>query len=443
MSSIAVLGLSIALLTVLMIVGVPMPIAFGSGIVFIVITLGIDFSSLVHIGYSQISSYILLAMPLFVIGGALMSNSRIGVSIVNWFECLLGRLKACLLPVTTAAFALFGAVSGSGMAVMSCLSPILFPRMKEKGYPVETVAAVLCCAAPLGLLIPPSCTQIVYAWSANVSVLSCFLAVATPGITITVLMAIVSSRIALRKNPKLSAVIEKEPAPVYCKRLAVTTKKSIPGLIMPIIVLGGIYGGIMTTTESASVAAVYALLVSLLIFHELKFKQFISFMSEAGTTTGVLMVNMFFVMMFSRLLLQEGLPKYILSILMSVSNNPKIIMLMINVFMIILGMLMDDGCGTILCATILTPVVIELGYSPYQFAAILGVNLGMGCITPPTAPFLYMSSRFTGVPVKSMIKDVMIIILLVYLPVLIITTYWPNFSLWLPKLVLGSKFSMF
>lgn len=111
--------------------------------------------------------------------------------------------------------------------------------------------------------------------------------------------------------------------------------------------------------------------------------------------------------------------------------------------MIILGMLMDDGCGTILCATILTPVIIDLGFSPYQFAAILGVNLGMGCITPPTAPFLYMSSRFTGVPVKAMIKDVMIILLLVYLPVLFITTFWPDFSLWLPKLVLGDRFSMF
>ena len=116
MSTLTVLALSIVLLTVLMIIGTPMPIAFGTGIVFIVFSLGINYNSLIHIGYSQISSYILLAMPLFVIGGALMSNSRIGISIVNWFECILGRLRACLLPVTTAAFALFGAVSGSGMA---------------------------------------------------------------------------------------------------------------------------------------------------------------------------------------------------------------------------------------------------------------------------------------------------------------------------------------
>ena len=442
MSTLTVLALSIVLLTVLMIIGTPMPIAFGTGIVFIVFSLGINYNSLIHIGYSQISSYILLAMPLFVIGGALMSNSRIGIGIVNWFECILGRLRACLLPVTTAAFALFGAVSGSGMAVMSCLAPILFPRMKEKNYPVETVAAVLCCAAPLGLLIPPSCTQIVYAWSANVSVLSCFLAVATPGVAITVLMAVVSSRIAIKKVPDLPRG-EKLPPKLYCKNLVSVTGKSAPGLVMPIIVLGGIYSGIMTTTESASVAAVYALLISILVYHEVKGKQFIGFMADAGVTTGVLMVNMFFVMMFSRLLLQEGLPKYILNLLLSVSDNKWVIMIMINIFMIILGMLMDDGCGTILCATILTPVIIDLGFSPYQFAAILGVNLGMGCITPPTAPFLYMSSRFTGVPVKAMIKDVMIILFLVYLPVLFITTFWPDFSLWLPKLVLGDRFSMF
>ena len=166
-------------------------------------------------------------------------------------------------------------------------------------------------------------------------------------------------------------------------------------------------------------------------------------MADAGITSGVVMCNVFFIMVFSRLLLQEGLPKYILSILLSISDNPWIIMLMINLFMVLLGMLMDDTCACLLVATILAPVVVDLGISPYQFAAIVGVNLGMGCITPPTAPFLYMSSRITGVPVKDMMKDVLLILLLVYLPVLIVTTVFPDFSLWLPKLVLGDKFSMF
>ena len=199
----------------------------------------------------------------------------------------------------------------------------------------------------------------------------------------------------------------------------------------------------MTTTESAAVAAVYTLILAAFVFREVKAKQFVNFMADAGVTSGVVMCNVFFIMVFSRLLLQEGLPNYILSILLSVSENRWVIMIMLNLFMILLGMLMDDTCACLLVATILAPVVVEMGFSPYQFAAIVGVNLGMGCITPPTAPFLYMSSRLTGVPVKDMMKDVLILLATVYLPVLIITVAFPDFSLWLPKLVLGDKFSMF
>ena len=443
MSTGLILGLTVLILMILIVIGTPMPVAFGCCIVFLVATLKIPVASLINTGYAQTGSYILLAMPLFVIGGALMSNSRIGETIVDWFECLLGRVKACLLPVASAAFALFGAVSGSGMAVLSCLTPILYPRMKEKGYPKETVAALFCCAGPLGLLIPPSLAQVVYAWSANVSVLSCFLAIVTPGLLLTFLLAVVTQRIALRKNPALGVVAEKEPPRVYCKRLGTTTFKSIPGLLMPVIILGGIYSGIMTTTESAAVAAVYAMFIAVVVYRELKFKQLVNLMADAGVTTGVIMLNVFFIMIFSRLLLDAGIKDIILNILLSVTDNKMIIMLMVNIFMIILGMLMDDGCANILCATILVPVIVELGISPYHFAAILGVNLGMGNITPPAAPFLYMSSRITGVPVKSMLRDVMLILLLCYLPVLIITTVWPDFSLWLPKLVMGDKFTMF
>lgn len=442
MNAITVLVIAILILTLLMVSGVPMPMAFGSAVVWIILSLGVNTATVCQAGYSSISSYVLLAIPLFTIGGALMSNSRIGSSIVDWFECIMGRIKGCLIPVSSCAFALFGAVSGSGMAVMSCLAPILFPRMKDKGYPPETVAAVMCCAAPLGLLIPPSVIQIMYAWSANCSVLTCFLAIVVPGLTCTILLSVVGRMLALRKRPDLPRT-DKQPPAVFGKTLLRTTGRSLPGLFMPIIVLGGIYSGKMTTTESAAVAAVYALILAIFVYREVKLKPFVGYMADAGITSGVVMCNVFFIMVFSRLLLQEGLPKYILSILLSISDSPWIIMLMINLFMVLLGMLMDDTCACLLVATILAPVVVDLGISPYQFAAIVGVNLGMGCITPPTAPFLYMSSRITGVPVKDMMKDVLLILLLVYLPVLIVTTVFPDFSLWLPKLVLGDKFSMF
>ena len=438
-----ILALTIVLLLCLIVFGVPMPVSFGCCICFMFITLDIPVNSLISIGYSQTSSYVLLAMPLFVIAGALMSNSRIGKSIVDWFECLLGRIKACLMPVSAAAFALFGAVSGSGMAVLSCLTPILFPRMAAKGYPKETVAALLCCAGPLGLLIPPSCMQIIYAWSANVSVLTCFLAIVTPGITLTALLAIVSQRIVLKKNPALNSRAELVKPKEYIQQLGKSTYHSIPGLLMPIIILGGIYSGVMTTTESASVAAVYALIIAVFLFREIKGNTLVNHMADAGITTGVIMLNIFFVMIFSHLMLDAGIKNLLLNLLLSISDNKMVILLLMNILMVCLGMLMDDGCAGILVATILVPVVVDLGISPYHFAAILGVNLGMGNITPPAAPFLYMSSRITGVPVKKIMPDVLKLLLLCYLPTLIVTTLWPNFSLWLPQLVMGDKFMMF
>lgn len=266
--------------------------------------------------------------------------------------------------------------------------------------------------------------------------------IVTPGLACTLLLCIMGRVLALRKRPDLPSS-PKQPAGKQAVTLVRTTWKSLPGLFMPIIVLGGIYSGKMTTTESAAVAAVYTLILAAFVFREVKAKQFVNFMADAGVTSGVVMCNVFFIMVFSRLLLQEGLPNYILNILLSVSENRWVIMIMLNLFMILLGMLMDDTCACLLVATILAPVAEKMGFSPYQFAAIVGVNLGMGCITPPTAPFLYMSSRLTGVPVKDMMKDVLILLATVYLPVLIITVAFPDFSLWLPKLVLGDKFSMF
>ena len=442
MSMVVVMVIAIIILAFVMMAGAPVPLAFGGAVVWIIFTMGINPMMVTQVGYASITSYVLLAIPLFIIGGALMSNSRIGSTIVDWFDCFFGRIKGSLTIVSTCAFALFGAVSGSGMAVLSCLGPILYPKMVAKGYPRGVVAAVLCCAAPLGLLIPPSVAQILFAWSANVSVLACFLAIVFPGLLCTVLISIVGL-ILTRMNASNLTVTEKLSAKLWFKKTSTTTVKSLPGLFMPVIILGGIYSGIMTTTESAAVAAVYALVLSCFIYREVKLRDFNRFIGDAGVTTGVIMIGIFFITVFSRLMLQEGLPQLILKLLLSVSDHTWVILILINIFMIFIGMVMDDVCGILIVSSILTPVVTGIGVSPYQFAAIVGVNLGFGCITPPSAPFLYVTSRITGVPVKEMIKYTLIIILFAYLPVLLITTYIPEFSLWLPKAILGAKFSAF
>ncbi len=213
--------------------------------------------------------------------------------------------------------------------------------------------------------------------------------------------------------------------------------KALPGLIMPFIVLGGIYGGIMTPTEAAAVAVLYSIPVGFFIYRGLNRKNFISVIVQTATTTGVVMLMMYCIMMLSRIFIMEHLPAQILAFLSGISENPYAILMMMNVFMVIIGMIMDDVSAMLLCTPVLLPVAIQIGVSPIHFAAIIGVNLGMGNVTPPTAPTLYFGARIAYTPTSSTMKPAMIFILFAWLPTLLAVTYLPELALWLPRLILG------
>lgn len=235
-------------------------------------------------------------------------------------------------------------------------------------------------------------------------------------------------------------VIEKLPLNQQMSRAGKKTLSAIPALIMPLIVLGGIYGGIMTPTEAAGVAIVYAIPVSIYIYKGIKWRDLGKTFRESAVTTGVIMVMLGVIMVVSRILVMNNVPSLILDGLMSVTNNNKyLVLLMINIFLVIIGMLMDDVSGTLLTAPILLPIGMAMGISPYHMAAIMGVNLGMGNVTPPTAPFLYLGARICKVDTKEMIKPMLLIIVFAYLPTLILTTYIPDMSLFLPNLLMGAE----
>ena len=234
-------------------------------------------------------------------------------------------------------------------------------------------------------------------------------------------------------------VTEKLPKNEWLQKTGKSTFTALPALVMPLIVLGGIYGGFMTPTEAAGVAIVYAIPVSFLVYKGLTVKELGHTLKESACTTGVIMCMLGTIMVVSRILVMHNVPTMILDMLLAISGNNKyIILLMINIFMVIIGMLMDDVSGTLLVTPILLPIGTALGVSPYQMAAILGVNLGMGNVTPPTAPFLYLGARICKVDTSQMMKPMLLIILFAYIPTLILTTYVPELSLWLPRLIMGS-----
>jgi tripartite ATP-independent transporter DctM subunit len=434
------MAITIALLLIIvtLLLGLPVPFCFMLSTTFMVVTQGYDPSFLLPYGFSQMSSIVLLAIPLFIMVGGMMDKGGIGTSLVNFVDILIGRIKGGLGVVAVISCAVFGSISGSCAATLSCIGSIMFPRLRENGYPMGHSAALVSCAAPLGLLIPPSSQMILYAWVGQQSVLACFLATVGPGIVLTILLSTLNL-IMLRNDPNIHVIPPMTTGEKF-SILGTRGKKAAPALFMPFIVLGGIYGGIMTPTEAAAVAVLYSIPVGFFIYRGLNRENFIQVVVETATTTGVVMLMMYCIMMLSRIYVQERLPDLIMGVLTSVSTNKYIILFMLNIFMIIIGMIMDDVSAMLLCTPILLPVVTQLGVSPIHFAAIIGTNLGLGNVTPPTAPTLYFGGRMAKTPVSQMMRPALIFIVFAWLPTLLAVTYIPELALWLPRLVLGGRF---
>lgn len=426
-------AIAVIVLIVVLLLGVPIPFAFFASALVIVVGGGYDYTFLLPYGFSKVSSLILIAIPLFILAGNLMEKSGIGESLINFVEMFVGRVKGGLGAVMVISCALFGAISGSGFATLSCIGTIMLPRMEKAGYPKGVSAALISSASLLGLLIPPSLNMIIYAFIGGQSVLACFLSTVIPGIILVILLSATNFWL-LRKNPDIR-LMERMDRPTYVKTLGNRTVKAIPAMVAPVIILGGIYGGFLTPTEAAAVSVIYTIPVGIWFYKGLNGKTFKESLIVASTTAGVIMIMLLSVMMLSRLYIMENVPQMILAAMTSVTSNTILLILMVNLFLIIIGMLMDDTSAILLTTPILLPVVIQLGVDPVHFAAIMGVNLGLGCVTPPTAPFLYLGARIGNAPISEMMGPTMWFIAFAWLPTLAVTTFFPGLSLFLPSLL--------
>lgn len=436
--------ISLISLIVIMVIGVPVPLAFLVSSVIICFGNGANPQMLLINGYNKINTVLLLTIPLFVLAGSLINNGGLGERLVGSVEkTSLGRMKGGLGVVTVVSCAVFGAVSGSSSATVSCVGAIMAPRLRKNGYPDGLIGALIASSGVLGILIPPSMLMILFAWASNTSVLGCFLATVIPGILLVILLSAVNCALyrrsegagnvtnAILENARLKEEVKAEKSAAR----KIKGESALPALMMPVIILGSIYCGFLTATEAAALSVLYAIPIGIFYYKKIDFKTYRTAMVDAGKTAGVIMAMTLTVQILSRLYMTENLPDMILNFLTSVSSNRVVILMMINLFMVIMGMLMDDCSNTILLTPILLPIMKALGVSPFQFAAILGVNIGMGNITPPTAPLLYLSGRITGSQVKNMLKPTLLLIAFAWLPTLIITTYWPAFSEFLPRLL--------
>lgn len=424
--------LALAVLVFLLTLGVPLPFCFGGALMVMNLIGGTTMKGMMLTGFNQLSNPVLLCIPLFVFAGSLMSESGIAQSLLNFVNVFVGRIRGGLGVVATVSCAIIGAISGSGLTGIAATGPLLIPEMASKGYPRGYAAALISNSSVLGLLIPPSVTMIVYGWVTDTSILACFLSTLGPGILITILFSGINLIMA-RKFPLILDPPKTMPEKV--KEATTMFSRAVPALIMPVIILGGIYGGIMTPTEAAAVAVIYSLPIGFLVYKGLTRVSFLRAAKDSATAVGAIMIMIVFSLMLSQIFVMEQIPQAMVETIFDITRNKVVLLILINLLLFFIGMIVNDVTAIILTAPLLLPLMQAIGVDPIHFAAIMGVNTAMGGVTPPYASILYLGMRIGKVEFSEIIKPAMILLLFGYVPVVFLTAFWPDLALFLPRLL--------
>lgn len=430
----SVVIIDVIILLALLVLGVPIPFCFAGAALYFGLSTGLDLAQMIGSGFNLLNSITLLAVAAFILVGGLMNTTGIADRLINFAEALVGRIRGGLGAVCVVSCAIMGAIAGTCSAAVASMGTIMIPKMEERGYPRGYSTGLIACASVLGQLIPPSLPMILFGFVLQISVAACFLSTVGPGI-ILIGIYVILNRVMTNRIPSIT-IPPHISGRQQVKEIGRATYRGTWALVMPIIILGSIYGGIAIPTEAATVACVYGILVGFFIYKGLTLRKLYGTILSMGVTTAVVILIIYFVMILGRLYAYEQIPQHIAAGMISVSENKYLILAMVNLFLLVIGMLMDDSSGTLLAAPLLWPIVREIGINPYHFAAIMGTNLGLGNVTPPCAPILYLAGRVGNVPFEKMIKPAAIFMVFGSLPVVFITTYWPGLSLFLPRLLM-------
>lgn len=408
--------------------GVPIAISMGlASAVAIWIDGGTPLTVLVQRSFTSLDSFPLMAIPFFVFAGILMEYGGISRRLVNFANALTGHFSGGLAIVTVVTSMFFAAISGSSAATTAALGSILIPAMIHRGYHRNFTGAVQSVSGELGVIIPPSIPLILYGISTETSIGDLFMAGFLPGLLIAASLMITIFIIA--KKRKYAKETRKSG-----KELWIAFKESFFALLMPVIILGGIYGGFFTPTEAAGVAVAYAFLVGVVIYREIKLKKIIHIMTQSVVTTSTIMFILASAGLFGWILTREGIPQTVAQFFMSISDNPIIFLLLVNVFLLIVGMFMETNASIIILAPLLVPVAMQLGIDPVHFGIIMIVNLAIGMCTPPLGINLFISAQLAKINLLQITRG-MIPFYIVLIVTLMVITYIPQISMFLPNLL--------
>ena len=420
----------ILLFIVMLFFNVPIMISLGvSSVVYCLFLSNAPMSMITNVYFTSLDSFTLIAIPFFILAGDLMMKGGISRRLINICRSVVGSVTGAIGSVTVVASMIFAAIAGSGTATVACIGGITLPEMVKEKYDKGYAAALAAVAGALGPIIPPSVAMILYGVACQVSITDLFLGGIVPG-TLMAIGLIVLNTILCKKY---GWGLKKGDPEIQVPTMKEAFKDGIWALLVPVIILGGIYGGFVTPTEAAIIACDYAIIISLFVYKEYKIKDIPGIVKSTVATTGTVLLLVATAGALGKLLTIEKIPTALASMFVSISDSPVVILLIINIFLLFVGMFMETYAAIILLAPVLLPTVQAIDVDPLHFGLIMVVNLTIGLCTPPVGVNLFIAARIANAPMERMFKW-LLPTLAVLLVVLMLITYVPSLVMFLPKM---------
>ncbi|MDO9636963.1 MAG: TRAP transporter large permease [Pseudotabrizicola sp.] len=406
-------------------ISVPIALALGMASLPILIDRGIPLIAVPQVVFESLDSFTLMALPLYVLAGRLMQFGGIAERLVDLAKALLAWVRGGLAAAVVLTSMLFSTISGSSAATAAAVGSMLIPEMEKQKYPRPFSAATTAASGELGVIIPPSVAMIIYGVTTGVSITDMFLAGFLPGLMIGLSLIATVILISMVKGYGEREVFVLGP---YVRRVWAATLRASLSLFLPVIILGGIFGGIFTATEAAVVAVVYAMFLSVVVYREIRLRDMPRIFAGAAVTSAVVMIIVAFAAMFGFALHLMRAPQMIGAMLSTVTDNPLVFLLLVNVFLIGVGMFMETFAAIIILGPILAPIAASYGIHPVHFGMIMIVNLAVGMVTPPVGVNLFIACGIAKISMEQLMRP-LFIFLAVLVGNLMLITYVPGISL--------------
>jgi len=411
-----------------LLIGVPIAVSLGLTCIFSVLVTGaFGVEVLIQKTFNAGNSFALMAIPFFILAGNIMAAGGVSRRLVNLAGALFGRMSGGLALVATLAPTFFGAVSGSAPATTAAIGGVMLAPMAEKGYDKNFAGAVVAASGTIGLIIPPSLTMVLYGVSTGVSIGELFIAGVIPGIIICIVLMAVEYVISLRRGYK-------GDEPASFKTISRYFRESVFALFMPVIILGGIYAGVFTPTESAAVAVVYGLIVGIFIHRELTWKDVSKLILKSAKSTALVMYLMVTAEVLTYVLVSEQIPQTIAASILNISTNAIVVQLIMVFILLVVGTFLNNSAAMVLLAPIFYPIIMSLGVDPLFFGIIMVISLAIGHNTPPVGLCLFIACDIGNLKLEHLVKEIAPLVAALIVTVVALN-FFPDLILFLPRMM--------